>query len=104
MNADEVRHFKKLNIFGYYCLNYTVEDKDCFSLINSARTESLPEGDCALAWKLMKDKYEPSQVGSKEQLLMEFHSSRLKGTGRSLDENIAELKNIRYRYVQCAKR
>ena len=38
-NADEVRRFKKLNNFGYYYLNYAVEDKVCFSLIDSARTQ-----------------------------------------------------------------
>ena len=64
-NADEVRRFKKLNNFGYYCLNYAVEDKICFSLIDSARTEALPEGDCALVWKILKEKYEPRQAGSK---------------------------------------
>ena len=31
-NADEIRRFKKSNNFGYYCLNYAVKDKICFSL------------------------------------------------------------------------
>ena len=96
-NVDEVKRFKKLNNFGYYCLNYAVEDKICFSLIDSARTDKLPEGDCALAWKLLKEKYEPRQAGSKQQLLMEFHSSKLRSTSKSPDEFIAELEHLRYR-------
>ena len=78
-------------------MNYAVEDKICFSLIDSARTDSLPEGDCALAWKLLKEKYEPRQAGSKQQLLMEFHSSKLRSTTKSPDEFIAELEYLRYR-------
>ena len=96
-NADEVRRFKKLNNFGYYCLNYAVEDKVCFSLIDSARTDALPEGDCALARKFLKEKYEPRQAGSKQQLLMEFHSSKLRSTTKSPDKFIAELEHLRYR-------
>ena len=91
-NADAIRRFKKLNNFGYYCLNYAVEDKICFSLIDSARTDKLPEGDCALAWKLLKEKYKPRQAGSKQQFLMEFHSSKY-GALLSLQMNLLQSLN-----------
>ena len=59
--------------------------------------ESLPEEDYTLAWELLKEKYEPNQVGSKQQLLIKFHSSRVRTTGKSQDEYNAELEYMRYR-------
>ena len=86
------KRMKKLNNYGFYCLNYAIECKVCFNIIDSCRSENLPEGDCCRAWKMLKDKFEPSQAGTKQNLLMEFHQKKLSNLKKSPDEYLAELE------------
>ena len=44
-NASNYKKMKKLKIYRFYCLNYAIECKICFCMIDSCRTEALPEGD-----------------------------------------------------------
>ena len=94
---------KKLNNNDFYCLNYAIECKVCFNIIDSCRLDNLPEGDCYKAWKMLRDKFEPSQAGTKQNLLVEFHQEKLTNLKKSPDEYIAELKYIRYRLHSMSK-
>ena len=87
---------KKLNNYGFYCLNYAIEGKIFFGMIDSCRTEDLPKGDCHKAWKILKHRFEPNQTGTKQSLLMEFHQKKLTNVNKSPDEYISELEYIRY--------
>ena len=98
-NDPNYKKMRKLNNYGFYCLNYAIECKVCFNIIDSCRTENLPEGDCCRAWKMLKDKFEPSQAGTKQNLLMEFHQKRLTSLKKSPDEYLSELEYIRYRLM-----
>ena len=96
-NDSNYKRLKKLNNYGFYCLNYAIECKVCFSMIDSCRTKDLPEGDCGKAWKMLKDRFEPTQTGTRQRLLMEFHQKKLNNINKSPDKYISELEYIRYR-------
>ena len=49
---SEYKRLKELNNYGFYCLNYAIECKICFNIIDSYRTDMLPKGDCSKAWKM----------------------------------------------------
>ena len=50
-----------MNHVAYCCLLHCMNDDICFNLVDTAKTERLPDGDAALAWKSLLTRYEPKQ-------------------------------------------
>jgi hypothetical protein len=49
-----------------------------FNIVRGAKTVALPDGDAALAWKRLSDKYEPKCAPSRLALKNEFNTKALK--------------------------
>ena len=72
-----------------------MNDNICFNLVDNAKTEKLPDGDAALAWKNLLTRYEPKQFGSLLILKNEFFSKTLENCAQSPDLLYLELEQIR---------
>ena len=55
---------RNLNQAAYCCLLYCMNDDICFTLVETAKMDELPDGDVALAWKNLLTRYEPKQYGT----------------------------------------
>ena len=50
---------RELNHVAYCCLLHCMNDETCFNLVDTAKTENLPDGDTAPAWKNLLTRFEP---------------------------------------------
>ena len=55
---------RDLSQAAYCCLLYSMEDDISFTLVETAKLENLPNGDVALAWKNLLNRYESKQYGT----------------------------------------
>ncbi len=56
-----------------------------FSIVNEAKTDTLPDGDAKLAWRGLKEKYQIENAASKIELKRKFAQNTLKA-GQDPDE------------------
>ena len=68
---------RQMNDEVYADLVLSVNDPSCFNTIFSARTKSLKEGDAALAWKKLCERFANSTRSSKVSVSREFKMCRL---------------------------
>ena len=68
---------RDLNQAGYCCLLYSMEEHISFNLVDTAKSENLPDGDVALAWKNLLTRYEPRQCGTPLELKRKFMTKSL---------------------------
>ena len=61
---DVPRAIREMNHVAYCCLLHCIDDEICFNLVDTAKTENLPDVDAALAWKNLLTRFEPKQYGS----------------------------------------
>ena len=54
-----------------------MNDDISFSLVDTAKTKNLPDGDAALAWKNLLTRYEPKQYGILLKLKRDFMTKSL---------------------------
>ena len=54
-----------------------MEDDISFSLVETAKSGNLPDGDVALAWKKILTRYEPKQYGTLLDLKRSFMTKSL---------------------------
>ena len=94
--ASEER-IKKANSIGYAELVSAVFDETSFGIVEESRTKFFPDGDCAMAWKNLKEMFEPSTASSKVMLKKEFAQSRLTNPDKDPEEWITELELLRQR-------
>jgi len=61
-----------------------------FNIVRGAKTSDLPDGDAALAWKRLCDKYEPRSAPSRLALKNEFNSKVLRNVSSDPDVWLTE--------------
>ena len=86
----KVDAFKIANSTGYVELLMAISDEICFGIVDEAKTDKLPGGDLAKAWKGLSDLFEPSTNATKVMLKKQFHGHKLSDAGRDPDEWITE--------------
>ena len=70
-----------------------------FNIVRGAKTTNLPDGDAALAWKRLSDKYEPKSAPSRLALKNEFTTKVLKNANSDPDAWLTELEDLRARLI-----
>ena len=55
----------------------SMDHEVCLGLVEGAQTEEQPEGDLALAWKKLCEKFEPTTNNALADLKLEFAECRL---------------------------
>ena len=73
-----------------HCIN----DDISFNLVDTAKTEKLPDGDAALAWKNLLTRYAPKQYGILLNLRREFMTKSLDECEQNLDVLYLEFEKI----------
>ena len=86
---------RDLSQAAYCCLLYCMEDDISFTLVETAKSENLPDGDTALAWKNLLTRYEPNQYGSLLDLKRTFMTKNLQECENNADNLYLELEKIR---------
>ena len=79
-------------------------DDISFTLVETAKTEKLPDGDVALAWENLLTRYKPKQYGTLLDLKKEFMTKTLQECEDNPDTLYLELKKIRQRIACVSKR
>jgi len=75
-----------------------------FNIVRGAKTGDLPDGDAALAWKRLSDKYEPKSAPSRLALKNEFNTKVLKNANSDPDAWLTELEDLRVRLIAAGSR
>ena len=68
---------RDLNQAAYCCLLHCMIDEISFSLVDTAKTKDLPDGDAALAWRNLLARHEPKQYGLLLNLKRDFMTKSL---------------------------
>ncbi|CAM9438061.1 unnamed protein product, partial [Chrysoparadoxa australica] len=87
---------KKANSKAYNHLLLALTDTAFLVVEDASRTEKLPNGSAAAAWRILNEKYEAKTAVMKVELKQEFASSTLL-RGQDPDEWMVELEHIRSR-------
>ena len=86
---------RDLSQLAYCSLLSCMEDDVCFALIDTAKSENLPDGDVVLAWKNLLTRYEPKQYGTLLELKRSFMTKSLQECENNPDTLYLELeKNL----------
>ena len=88
---------RDLSQAAYCCLLHCMEDDVSFALVDTARSENLPDGDIVLAWKNLLTRYEPKQYGTLLELKRSFMTKSLQECENNPDTLYLELEKIRQR-------
>jgi hypothetical protein len=75
-----------------------------FNIVRGAKTSDLTDGDAALAWKRLSDKYEPKSAPSRLALKNEFNSKVLKNANSDPHAWLTELEDLRVRLLAAGSR
>ena len=92
---DEAKLLRRLNEEAFDDLVTSMEDKVAFSKVTQAKTPDLPDGDAALAWKLLCSKYKPNTMQNRADLKLQFVQLKLNDWTKDPDEWINKLEEIR---------
>ena len=91
---------RNLNQAAYCLLLHCMMDEISFTLVETAKTEKLLDGDVALAWKKLLTRYEPKQYGTLLDLKRAFITKSLQECEDNPDTLYLELERIRQR-IAC---
>ena len=86
---------KNANELAYNDLLLSCTDEVTFGYVDEACTDDLPDGDAALAWKNLLNKFEPTTAADKVSLLKEFADSKLDDVESDPDTWYNELATLR---------
>ena len=81
MDGEQIAN-KEMNQEPYCCLLHCMNDEICFNLVDTAKTENLPDGDAAPGWKNLSTRYEPNYYGFLLTLKQDFVTKTLKNVNR----------------------
>jgi hypothetical protein len=70
--------WKILNDLAYAGLMIVCQDDMCFGIIDGSRSTMFPDGDAALAWKRLNEKFEPRNLSNMMTIKKEFSQCSLK--------------------------
>ena len=83
---------RDLSQAAYCCLLHCMEDDISFTLVETAKSENLPDGDVALAWKKLLTRYEPKQYRTLLELKRSFMTKSLHECENNPDTLYLELE------------
>jgi len=100
-DVDQLR-LRRANEMAYEELLLSIDGtkssgRVAFNIVKLAKTDELPEGDAALAWKRLVNKYATKSAPSLMALKSEFTNSKLKSKKHDPDEWLTELEDLRMR-------
>ncbi len=72
-----------------------------FGIIRNCKTKELADGDVAVAWKRLCDKYEPKSAPSRLALKNEFNSKCLRSAKSEPDVWLTELEDLRVQLLNA---
>jgi hypothetical protein len=88
---------EKMNVQVYNDLILSCQDDVTFGIVDESISDDFPDGDARLAWKNLRDKFEPSTGAAKVQLKQEFHQLKLSSVEEDPDTWITQLELKRRR-------
>ena len=86
-----------LNVQAYNDLILSCQEDISFGIIDESISETFPDGDARLAWKNLRDRFEPSTGAAKVQAKQEFHQLKLASADDDPDPWITSLELKRRR-------
>ena len=86
---------RETNHVTYCCLLHSMDDEICFNLVDTAKTEHLPDGDTALAWKNLLARFELNQFRNLLSLKNEFFTKSFEECKQNPNILYLELKKLR---------
>ena len=95
-NTDkEEMRLRKSNIRAYCDLVLACQGDIGFDLVDEAVTVDLPEDDAILAWKKLKERFDPQDSADEVRLKEEFTNSKLSDWKENPEDWITQLENKR---------
>jgi hypothetical protein len=85
------------NDFAFAELLISCKCDVCLGLVNTSRSEELPEGDACIAWTILVNKFAPTTKFNLIKTKKEFVESKLEDISRDPDEWIQSLEILRQR-------
>ena len=101
MNEKDMA-IRDLNQAADCCLLYCMNDDISFSLVDTAKTRDLPDGDAALAWRNLLTRHEPKQYGILLNLKRDFMTKSLEKCEQNPDVLYLELEKIRQKILSVS--
>jgi len=77
------------------------EGRVAFHIVVGSVSTDLPDGDAALAWTRLKDKYAPKVTPRKLELHREFQMCKLKNSDQDPEAWITHLEGLRMKLKEC---
>ena len=96
MNKED-QAIRDLSQVAYCCLLYSMDEHISFNLVDTAKSENLPDGDPALAWKSLLSRYEPRLYGTLLEWKKKFMIKSVQDCENDPDVLYLELERIRQR-------
>ena len=87
----------ELNVLVYNDLILSCQEDIIFGIVDESVSTDFPDGDARLAWRNLKDRYEPNTGAAKVQLKQEFHQLKLESAEDDPDIWITQLELKRRR-------
>ena len=109
LSKSEDKKKKKLrdaNDYAYEALillinGETSTGRVAFSIVRNCKTKDLADGDVAMAWKRLCDKYEPKSAPLRLALKNEFNSKNLRSVKHDPDVWLTELEDLRMQLLNA---
>ena len=93
MEVEDIA-IREMNQVAYCCLLHCMNDDICFNLVDTTKTENLPDGDAALTWKNLLTRYKPKQYGILLSLRRDFMTKSFEECEQNSDILCLELEKI----------
>ena len=94
-NNKEIAETRKKNQEAYEDLIFCMTERISFGKVDEAKTKSQPEGDAALAWTYLSNKFKPKTMASRAELKLNFANSSLESAMTDPDEWLDSLDEMR---------
>jgi hypothetical protein len=92
--SKDYENYVLKNDVAYAEILIACECEICFGIINSSRSETLPDGDAKLAWDNLIAKFEPRTKSSLIQLKKQFLDNKLRDLNQDPDQWIQSLESM----------
>ena len=106
IEKESLKKWRELNDIAYEDLILSMEGnteagKVAFQIVRGARSELFKEGDAALAWKRLRNKYESKSAPSRLNLKNKFVNSKLKTAREDPDVWLTNLESLRVQLAEA---
>ena len=91
----ELLEARKKNQETYEDLIFCMTERISFGKVDEAKTKKLPDGDAAMAWTYLCNKYKPKTIATRAELKLNFANSHLESAATDPDEWLDTLDEMR---------